>query len=205
MVMNSEMFGHIYLNVKGRNPHGCIKPGSEYNNIIKELRSRFSQLTNPVTHEHIFEQVVTSSELFNSHISDVEKLGDIILIPKKGYGLNRKIFSKGKNIELMAEQSLLGCHCHEGMYIIHGPHIKHSENKMVHIVNFAPTIYSIIEAKMPDYLDGKPLKQIFSKDFKIQYQPPKKSDIPKSQKNHSLSEQEQNLIRQRLSELGYMD
>lgn len=205
MVMNSEMFGHIYLNVKGRNPHGCVEPGAEYNNIIKELRSRFSQLTNPITDEQIFNRVVTPSELYNCGIADVESLGDIVLIPNRGYSLNRKTSGKGGNVELMTEQSLSGCHCHEGIYIFYGPRIKSGENKRAHIVDIAPTIYAILGAKIPKYIDGKPLQHLFSKDLKIQFQSPQKLDSLCSQKQQNLSEQEQILIHQRLSELGYMD
>jgi predicted AlkP superfamily phosphohydrolase/phosphomutase len=204
MAMNTEMYGHVYLNVKGRNPCGCVDPGGEYENIIREICLKFSQLTNPVTREPIFAQVVTPSQLYNDGIADVENMGDIVLIPNRGYSPNRKISKKGYNIELMTEQSFFGCHCSEGIYVFCGSNIKSGENKNEHIVDIAPTIYAAMGAKLPVYLDGTVLSEIFTEPPNIEYLKDKSDIASKTIEQHQLSDQEQQAIAKRLSELGYL-
>lgn len=205
MVMYAAMNGHIYLNVKGRNPNGFIQRGVEYDNIIEDLKSRFSRLTNPATGEPMFSRVMRTAELYNRKAEDVEKLGDLILVPKPGYIVHQSTARKGDCIGFQPEDSLAGCHYCEGIYIFYGPNIKGGENKRAHIVDIAPTVYAALGAKLPAYLDGKVLQDVFSKDLKIQYQSPEAPDSQQSSKQHELSEQEQELVAQRLSELGYLD
>ncbi len=81
MAMNTEMYGYIFLNAKGRNPCGHVEQQTEYENLVREICLKFSQLTNPATGEKIFARVVTPGELYNCAAADVEDIGDIILIP----------------------------------------------------------------------------------------------------------------------------
>lgn len=205
MAMNTEMYGHIFLNVKGCAPCESVEQQAEYKDLVREICLKFSQLTNPATGEKIFARVVTPAELYNCAAADVGDAGDIILIPNKGYNLLRKTSRKGDNIKLMPEQSLSGTHCREGIYVFHGSNIKSDENKTEHIVDIAPAIYAAAGAKLPDYMDGKVLQHLFSKDLIIQYPSSKKSDFAQSHQQQNLLDREQSLIHDQLFELGYMD
>ena len=153
MVMNSEYFGHIHLNVKGRSPYGTVEPGIEYDNIIKEICSKYSMLTNPVTGQKVFDLVITPSELFNCEFLNHEVFGDIILVPNIGYELNQKISKNADNyIQLMPKQSLWGCHSYEGLYIVYGPNIKSKITQKGSIADIVPTIYAMLGIDIPKYL-----------------------------------------------------
>lgn len=205
MVMNSENFGHLYLNVKGRSPYGTVEPGVEYDSIIEEICSLFSTLTDSVTGKKLFNRVVTPSDLFNREITNNGIFGDIILIPNRGYELNQKISKDGDNyIQLMPKQSLWGCHSYEGLYIVYGPNIKKGNTQQASIADIVPTIYAILGVDIPKYLDGSPLQYAF-KNLKIQYQSSEASDPKRSYEKHRHSDKEQEAIQKMLSELGYME
>jgi predicted AlkP superfamily phosphohydrolase/phosphomutase len=204
MVMYAAMNGHIYLNVKGRNPYGTVSRGREYDGIIEDLRARFSQVTHPMTGENMFTHVLTPAELYNTDFEKVEKLGDLILVAKPGYIVHQSTTRKGDPIKLQPEDSLAGCHYWDGIYIIHGSEFKTGRDKPAHIVDLAPTIYAMLGAKLPAYLDGKVIHDVFSKQVKVEYLKSQKAESTGSLQE-GLSEREQMLIHQRLSELGYMD
>lgn len=204
-VMQAGMSGYLYLNVKGRQPCGCVEPDDEYANIVKEIRERFSELTNPVTGEALFADIVTPKELYGLSKSDLERFGDLILIPNPGYVFKLSSSRTGKCLKIASEATLKGTHYYEGIYLFSGPNIKGGGSKQAHIVDIAPTIYAVLGAKMPTYLDGKVLQEIFSKELDIQYQSSEEMDSTLSTEQRNLSTQEQDLIAKRLFELGYLD
>jgi len=205
MVMYAAMNGHIYLNVKGRNPFGHIERGREYDDIIADLRQRFLEVTDPATGENVFTTVVTPKELYDCGQADTEKLGDLVIIPRPGYIVHQTATQKGDFLTLQPEDSLAGCHYYEGIYIFCGPNVKPEQNKPAHIVDFAPTIYAALGAEMPAYLDGVVLQEIFRENVKVRHPSSEQPETQKAGGQEGLSEEEQILIRKKLAELGYMD
>jgi len=205
MVLYAAMNGHVYLNVKGRNLNGCVMPGREYNEIIKDLKRKFLQVTHPETGDPIFSKVSTPSEFYTIENVNEERLGDLILVPRQGYIVHQSTTRKGNYIDLQPDDSLSGCHYSDGIFIFFGYNIKNDQNKRAHIVDIAPTIYAVMGARIPTYLDGKVLKDVFVENLKIQYETPKKSEFSKKSDRYGLSEKEQKLVAKRLSDLGYLD
>ena len=52
--------GAIRLNLRGREPNGCVEPGAEAESLVRELRSELLALTQPGTDERIVTRVTTS-------------------------------------------------------------------------------------------------------------------------------------------------
>jgi predicted AlkP superfamily phosphohydrolase/phosphomutase len=205
MLTYPSMNGNIYLNVKGRNKNGCIERGEEYNNVIRDLKRRFSEVVNPLKSEPIFSQVVTPEELYGCENIDTEIVGDLILVPARGYIVHQSTKRKGDRIRLQPEDSFPGCHCYEGIYIFHGSNIHSGQSKQAHIVDIAPTIYAALGAKMPEYLDGRALLDVFIEKKAVIHRK-KRTDLPrKTRDKQVLSDQEEAEVTKRLSALGYMD
>jgi predicted AlkP superfamily phosphohydrolase/phosphomutase len=205
MMTYPSMNGNIYLNVKGRNENGCVHQGEEDNNIINDLKLRFSKVVNPLTGEQIFSHVATPEELYNCENIDAEIVGDLVLVPARGYIVHQSTKRKGDRIRLQPEDSFPGCHCYEGIYIFCGSNIHSGRSEQAHIVDIAPTIYAALEAKMPDYLDGRVLESIFIEKKEIMHQE-KQADLSQQTRDKRvLSAKEEDEITKRLSALGYMD
>ena len=203
MVMYASMNGHIYLNVKGRNPTGAVEPNCEYDKCLDDLKERFSSVTCPVTGKRIFGKIATPAELYGTQKAKAEKLGDLIVVPEPGYIVHQSTSRKGPVFKYTNTDSPPGCHYSSGIYIFYGPGIKKGVEKKAHIVDFAPTIYAAAGAKLPNYMDGKVMAEVFSKDIRIEYISDE-TQRGRAQKQ-SLSEEEQHIIQQKLAQLGYMD
>jgi predicted AlkP superfamily phosphohydrolase/phosphomutase len=67
--------GGIRLNLRGREPSGCVAPGAETDALIAELRRELLALRHPELNEPIVESVVTAMEAFGpAHHPDVPDL-----------------------------------------------------------------------------------------------------------------------------------
>ena len=205
IVMHLAVNGHVYINVKGRQPFGCVERGAEYDYIIEDLRQRFAEAVDPHTGEPLFSKVATPAELYGISEIDLEKFGDLVLVPSPGFYLRLSGSRSSRYIKMLPEHSLKGIHCYEGIYIFSGKNIKASDCKQTHLVNIAPTVYAVLGAKLPRYMDGRILSEFFSKEIKVDYQGPEEQVHMGAAKKQELSELEQAAIAKRLSELGYLE
>ncbi len=202
MLMYAAMNGHVYLNVRGRNPHGFVERGPEYEGIIEELIQRFSEVRDPVSEKAVFSKVLRPAELYGCESSEAEMLGDLIIVAEPGYIVHQTTAREGEFIELQSKDSLAGCHYSEGIHIFNGSMLKSGEQGRQRILDFAPTVYALIGAEVPSYVDGRVMEKIFKDRPDVRYQ--KQQRIERGEKQ-DISEQEQDIIAKRLAELGYLD
>jgi predicted AlkP superfamily phosphohydrolase/phosphomutase len=63
-VMLNNRCAAIRLNVRGREPYGCVEPGAEADALVEELRGELLALRQPGTGEPIVDLVATPTDLF---------------------------------------------------------------------------------------------------------------------------------------------
>jgi predicted AlkP superfamily phosphohydrolase/phosphomutase len=205
MVIDTAVNGHLFINVKGRQPDGIVEPGTEYDELVNELRERFKNAINPHTGELIFSKVGTPAEVYGFGETDTTMFGDLVLVPQPGIELVLSDSRDGEYIEMTRDDSLIGAHCYEGIYLFSGRDIKNSIGEQTHIVNIAPTIYAALGAELPIYMDGNVLETLFEKEVPIEYQK-SRIDVPcRSDDKQVLSMEEEAEITKRLSALGYVE
>ncbi len=205
MVIDTAVNGHLFINVKGRQPDGIVESGTEYDELLNELRERFANAVNPHTGEFIFSKVGTPAEIYDFDDVDTTMFGDLVLVPQSGIELTLSDSRDGEYIEMARNDSLIGAHFYEGIYIFSGRNIKCSTGNKTHIVNIAPTVYAALGAKLPMYMDGKVLKTLFAKEIPIEYQTSRIDVSCQSDEKQVLSTDEEAEITKRLSALGYVE
>jgi predicted AlkP superfamily phosphohydrolase/phosphomutase len=57
--------GQIYINLKGREGHGIVSPGSESTTIQNDLAARLLTLTDPATHARMVDAVYKSDDIYS--------------------------------------------------------------------------------------------------------------------------------------------
>lgn len=205
MVVHAPINGHLFLNVKGRQPHGNVEPGQEYENILLDLKKRFEQCINPENKERVFETVDTPEKVYGATGEQIQNCADLILVPKNGYELKVSWSNKRTFLKSFPLSHLEGSHHRDGIYLFSGTNVNCNVNRPTHIENVAPTIYAALGAKLPSYLDGCVLESIFVEKKPIRYyQSQLKSDLHKT-KRKILSEEEEFEVTKRLSALGYIE
>ena len=206
-------YGHLCINVKGRQPRGIVDPGKEYEALRDELIMKLSDLRDGENGRRVIDSVRKREEVYSvfpEHTPD--------LIISWGYGYSfvgesemRLLGMTGDGDELFVGHRWSGNHRPNGIMIMSGEHI----NRNVHIndaeiVDVAPTVLALMSISVPDDLDGKVLVDVideaFLKENPIRY---RKSEERTPWAGDSIergyTEKESEEIRKKLSDLGYME
>jgi len=205
MVISLAINGHLYVNLKNHQQTKMIKSDSNYTNLIAELRQKFSEMTDPDIGGRLFDKVGTVAEIYGLNITDSAKFGDLVLVPPQGMEISLSGFKHDKFVERFAENTLKGTHCSEGIFVFSGNNIKNARDQRSHIVNVAPTVYAALGAKLPLYLDGKVIDDIFVEKKQLNFQTSRMQTPHLRNIDKKLSPQEEAEITKQLSALGYVE
>jgi predicted AlkP superfamily phosphohydrolase/phosphomutase len=156
--------GKIYINLKGREKEGIIKPGEEYNKLLNEIEGKLKSWKEPGTGERIVDAVYRKEEIYKGKYFDIAP--DLMVIMKDMAYLNRPGF---KNGNILYDPGQGGDHRLNGIFIGYGPDIKNHGKQIeeISICDIAPTILHMFDVPLENDFDGIVRKEIFSKDSSI--------------------------------------
>jgi predicted AlkP superfamily phosphohydrolase/phosphomutase len=198
--------GQIRLNVIGREPCGCIEPGVAYERVRDGIIARLLELRDPETGESVVETVYRREEIYSG--PQLESAPDIVFLPRRleYFGFGEYEFGSHKVIEAM-QRGISGTHRLDGIFMAHGQGIKPGvvvENAQ--IVDLAPTILHLMGEPVPEHMDGRVLREALHDTLQAArivvkpYQWPS----PANGNGHSLTEEEEHLLAERMRSLGYV-
>ena len=157
--------GGIYINLKGREPFGCVSK-EDYGMVKGWLTKLLYSLRDEETGENVVERVFSREEVYG----DNEDAPDLVFLPKKGYSvLNRLQFVSNSIFEFAPST---GTHTLTGIFMAYGSEVKQKayiENAK--IWDLAPTILHLLNLPIPTYMDGVVLKEIFRENSEYRVKP----------------------------------
>ena len=197
-------FGQFYVNLRGKFPHGIVEPGKEYEDVRDEILRRLETLKIPATGKPYLKRGYKKEELY--HGPELEQLPDIICEPTDmryvdtGMGfMSNKLFD---NVSIIS-----GNHNLKGILFLQGKDVQESAQiNGANIIDIAPTILYLLGEPVPDDMDGRVLEQCLKKERLI-LQPVQieESQISTTREaERILSREEEELIKDRLRDLGYI-
>ncbi|MCO5186702.1 MAG: alkaline phosphatase family protein [Anaerolineae bacterium] len=197
--------GQICLNVIGREPHGCVQPGAEYEQVREQIMAHLAQLRDPETGELVVERIYKREEIYSG--PQLELAPDIVFIPTRleYFGFGEYEFGSHKIIEPM-KRGISGTHRMNGVFMAYGNHITPGVTvDGATLVDLAPTILHLMSAPVPEQMDGRILDEVIAADFTPQIPDQHvyemayaNGDVP------GLSEAEKQIVADRLRGLGYV-
>lgn len=157
--------GQICLNVTGREPLGCVKPGPEYHETREKLIERLADLRDPETGEPVVEAVYRREEIYSG--VHLDSAPDIMFIPRRleYFGFGEYEFGSHRVIESM-RRGISGTHRLNGIFLAYGGAIQ--AGQMIHgarIEDLAPTMLHIMGEPVPDHMDGRVLLEILTSEL----------------------------------------
>jgi predicted AlkP superfamily phosphohydrolase/phosphomutase len=206
-------YGNIYINLKGREPRGIVKPGSEYENVCREIKERLLKWINPITGKPVVKRVYRKDELYYGdkvcYAPDlIIEWEDYAYLSSRTSDFEADLISDVPSFYKNVPQS--GSHRKDGLLLIKGPNIKKGYYiKEADIIDIAPTILYLFRHKIPFYMDGKVLTEVFDNSYVINNpveicETESKEPFRKTKKG-TFSEEESQEIKERLKALGYLD
>ena len=187
----------IWINLEGRGPFGCVKPGAEYESLVSELIARFRDMKNPRDGRRLFTRVARGKEVYSSAAEGV-LLPDLVLFPDENYGISAMLPEP-----FLAESGEEGKHRHNGVLMVQGPQVKPQvAGFRPHLIDMAPTILHLAGLPVPADMDGRVLTEMLAATPDVQYE---QADNTLVQEAQEYSEEEAEVIEQRLRGLGYVE
>jgi predicted AlkP superfamily phosphohydrolase/phosphomutase len=201
-VMHAGMYGFLYLNLKGRQPDGVVEP-YEYEQMRNELIEKFMAARDEKFGEPIFTEVVKPEELYKCSREEHPNMPDLMLIPRTGLAVIRKIRGN-KAVKWALDGSLGGTHRIEGIFLAHGPSVKPGLKIEGNIADITPTLLAMLGQPVPADMEGKAMTDMFDPPLPIEFEPPKKFQASEGPSD-IFSEEEQKMLTERLTDLGYLE
>ncbi|MFL7838122.1 MAG: alkaline phosphatase family protein [Candidatus Promineifilaceae bacterium] len=203
--------GGLRLNVRGREPQGIISPGKEYEQLREDLSIALTDLRELQTNRSPLAGVYLREELYNGRFLD--DAPDLIIEPKRDDPQAVSNFVLDSTVDMggpvfTSSTPYSGNHALDGILIAWGPSIASGQQiQNARITDLAPTILAALGVAAPSYLDGRTLDQMFLPGFEPAsiedtssvLEPPDRID------ESTNSEEDANVIADRLRNLGYLD
>jgi len=152
--------GCIFVNLKGREAYGMVKPGDEYNGLREEIVSKLKNLIDPATGKKMILGVYKREDIYKGGY--LEEAPDLVVGFNEGYRVSWQTALGGIPPEIIVENrsNWSGDHCSFDPSITQGIFLSNKKfaRASPSIIDIAPTVLEIFNLPIPEEMDGKPMK-----------------------------------------------
>jgi predicted AlkP superfamily phosphohydrolase/phosphomutase len=196
-------FGQIFLNLKGRQPQGCVDP-KDARALLDEIKAGLMAIANPETGEPLVEAVHEAAELY--HGPHADKAPDLTVVLKdwKYRTIGLHDFTTHKLVSPAFGPT--GDHRMEGVLIAGGPGIRpHAGPEGANLLDIAPTVLHLLGVPVPADMDGRVLAELLTPELAATAD--RRDDRPDDQAaavGSAYDADDDAAIQSRLADLGYL-
>jgi len=197
-------FGNVYINLKGREPEGCVEP-ADYERVRRQVADRLEvALTDPDDGGRIVDHIYRREELYSGPF--LAEAPDLVLV-MRGYSYITRGGSELSATEIVAPPKVThtGNHRLDGMLILWGPGIRQGVKlQQASIMDLMPTILHMLGVPVPSQVDGRVLGEALERSEHLVAMA-RRLLAPEEHGGRRLSAMEERLVRRRLRNLGYFE
>jgi predicted AlkP superfamily phosphohydrolase/phosphomutase len=164
--------GDVFVNLRGRDPHGIVSPGEEYESVRTAIIERLEGLIDPVTGERAVDRVYRAEELYQGPMLAwapdlVIAWRDTAYMPTESDRDKDSIFVTRWREYMNWPTS--GSHRLDGVLIARGPNVRRGVTVTgARIVDLAPTWLHCFGHEVPAELEGRVISELFHGDDSAQ-------------------------------------
>jgi len=158
--------GFIYLNVRGREPHGIVNEGAEYEYVRAQIAERLLTFVDPYTNRSLVKRVYRREELYcGPYYNDGP---DLIVEYNYGEYDQKKgpIFMSTHSVQRVRDAN--AAHRMEGIFLMCAPGMAVQDAKIekVHLIDIAPTVFYMLGEKVPREFEGQVIERAFTDEYR---------------------------------------
>jgi predicted AlkP superfamily phosphohydrolase/phosphomutase len=193
-------FGQIFLNIKGRQPNGCIEP-ADAPALIERIKERLLEIKHPETGEPLVERVLERDELYSGPLSHMGPDLTVVLKDWNYRTIGLHEFTTHKTISPAFGPT--GDHRMEGMIVGTGPAFEPGAvPQNASLLDIAPTVLHLLGVPVPEDMDGRVLTELLRPELRGELQ--KQEAVEAGVSAADYGEDDDAVIQQRLADLGYL-
>ncbi|MGD8792922.1 MAG: hypothetical protein PVF47_10245, partial [Anaerolineae bacterium] len=172
--------------------------------FLSELTGRLAEVRDPLTGEKVLQGIYGRQDVYSG--PHVEAAPPLVYQPAPGYMVDDKI-SVGSTFDDALSSAGTGQHHPDGFYALFGPGIVPTGKRLdAGIVDVAPTILHVMGQPVPHSMDGRVLEEALEPRFlaagPVRYT--ERSHLLEGDHREVYSREDEEVIRQRLRDLGYL-
>ena len=203
--------GNVVVNLRGREKHGIVEPGEEFDRLRDEIAEAALELVDPSTGERLLSAVHRREDLFDGpHLGKIPDLifefNDYAWCGRGNLmGRTPTIWDTIKRTGT-GHEAWVGTHRLEGIIALAGPLARQSEIVSANIQDVAPTILYLLGEAVPLDMEGRVLEEMID-PAQLDASPPGFSE-PRSIKVGDVqryADDDLSEIEDRLRNLGYLE
>jgi predicted AlkP superfamily phosphohydrolase/phosphomutase len=156
-------FGNVVINLRGREEHGIVEPGEEYDRLRGELVELLGDLRSP-DGEPIVAAVHRREDLFAG--PELERLPDLVVefrdyewLGKGNLTERATTFEDRIVVQGHPRARYVGSHRPDGIVVLSGPAARAGAEISAGIADIAPTVLYLLGEPMPSDLEGRLLAE----------------------------------------------
>jgi predicted AlkP superfamily phosphohydrolase/phosphomutase len=198
--------GPIFVNLKGREPQGIVSPGNEYDAVLADIVADLERLEEPGTGLPFVGEIQLGSSIYSGpHLG---RAPDLVFFPRdhRYAGLGMTEFPSKRWLTSSPDRS--GHHRMDGILFMSGPGIRPGYKiSGASIMDIAPTVLALMGVPIPELMDGRVLEAAMTFELVDQLAViyDRGGKIGSEQRHRfEISDEEDQLLRERLRNLGYI-
>ncbi len=196
----------IQLNVRGREKHGCVEPGAEFEALRDELIERLNSIVDPEIGQRVVREIYRREEIFSGPY--VDRLPDIVLHYDAQFVARTELAAQVWGATPLTDfLDVSGDHDMNGIFVAVGPAIRSTGFlPEATILDVAPSLLCSLAQPIPKNMDGRALEDVFQNEFLAAHPPAVAGaqEPVKREGDNVYSPEEEAAIRNRLEALGYL-
>jgi predicted AlkP superfamily phosphohydrolase/phosphomutase len=196
-------YGQIFVNLKGREPQGCITPGVEYERTCNMLVDKLKSIIDPNTKQKLIGQIWRREEIYTG--PHVESAPDISFLPADMKYKPMGTLDLTSNRFITDVYGNSGDHRMNGLYIAKGPNIKPGIRlSKARIIDVAPTMLYLMGYPIAEDMDGEVLTEMIDENYLKNNLIGSAKAVETQKVEADFSEEDSEEVSARLKSLGYL-
>jgi len=200
-------YGQIFINLRGRDEHGIVEPGAEYETVMRQVIDKLRALVDPEAHQPLIGPIWRREDLYTG--PHIDEAPDLQFLPSDMANKPLGTLDLTSNRFITPVYGNSGDHRMQGIMLGRGPELRRGARfEGARIIDYAPTILHSFGVEVPSDMDGRVLEEIFAEEYlaenPVRVSKTASLDYDAPDKAPAMTEEESEEIRARLRGLGYL-
>ncbi len=196
----------VYVNSAARNKGPANQAPTMTPRQVDDARASaanaLATARHPETGKPLFTQIIHTAAEFQLDPAE-QGYPDLIAVPDAPYWIKTKLGASRSWLEL--DPGLPGTHRPQGVVSLAGAGLKQGRWLDSNLIDAAPTILALLGMPVPDFMEGQPIAGIAARALESRVHSPETPVNGPHARPFEYTEREQEILEQRLADLGYLE